>query len=346
MNKETLNKNLQKFINWCLKYGSIIISIIILIIGISSIFVTAYFNSNFHHAEEKTSFKYSLGIIPIVISTICIILILFINKKILKKIPSKYIMIALSIFSLALYIFWINALRLTPENDQKLIHEMALHALDGDVSFYTAVSQYLFLYPYQFFFTFIVTIIYKIFGVNYLYIEYLNAICSTINALLLFFISKQIFKDEKIQKTLTLFIAGFTFYWMFFNVHFYGNILGLTLALFAILFTTLYLNTHKLRYTFFIGFFISFATLVKTNYQIFLVAIIICLLLDLIKKYDHKKLLMILLFILGFISIILAYKPILSYYNIDASKGVPMSNFLYMGMAEPTNLSPRMVYSR
>lgn len=331
----------QKIIFFLLKYGTIIISIIIGIIGFLSIFITAYFNSTFYHPEEKTSFKYSFGIVEILITIFVFILILIINKKILKKIPSIFILIPICILSFILYIYWINALRLNPETDQKLIHEMAISLLNSNsVSYYTNISQYLFLYPYQFGLTFLVSLIYKIFGENFLYIQYLNAICSICNMLLIFYISKLLFKKESIQKILVLLLGGFTFYWMFFNVHFYGNIIGLTLALLATLFTILYLEKNKFIYLIFSGMSICISILIKTNYYIFLCGIICILILHIIKKWNLKILLVIPIFIISYFVINLGYNQILKYYNINSSTGVPMINYIYMGMAEPTDLSP------
>ena len=56
-------------------------------------------------------------------------------------------------------------------------------------------------------------------------------------------------------------------YWMFFNVHFYGNIIGLTLALTALLFTLLYLEKDKFYYLIFTGIFIALSIIIKTNYN-------------------------------------------------------------------------------
>lgn len=338
MKKLNYNK-FQKTTTLLLKYVTIIISLIIGVIGILSIFITAYFNSTFYHPEEKTDFKYSLGIIEIIITIAVIFLIGLINKEIFKKIPSILILVPIGIFSLIVYIFWVNTLQLNPETDQKLIHEMALTLLSGNTGIYTQVSQYLFLYPYQFALTFLVSLIYKIFGENYLYIQYLNSICSIANIFLIFYISKLIFKKENIQKILALLLGGFTFYWMFFNVHFYGNIIGLTLALLAILFTVLYINTEKFYFLIPAGISISLAILIKTNYMIFLCSIICILTLHIIQKWNLKFLLIFPIFIVSYFSINFGHSILLNSYNIDSSSGVPMINYIYMGMAEPTTLS-------
>lgn len=223
-NKIMKNK-LQKVVNFFLKYGLIIISIIVGLIGILSIFITAYFDCTFYHPAEKTYFKYSTGILQILAILLIISIIYFLNKKILKKIPSIVLLIPILLICFFVFIVWINAIKLNPETDQKMIHDIAIAILDNNVSDYTSTAQYLFLYPFQFGLSLFVSIIYKIFGINYLYIEYINAFCNILNLLLIYYISKIIFKNEKLQKTLVFLLAGFSLYWMFFNVHFYGNII-------------------------------------------------------------------------------------------------------------------------
>lgn len=331
----------QNIINFILKYGIIIVSIIIGIIGISSIFITAYFNSTFYHPAEKTLFKYSFGIIEILLSIMALFILGVVSKKVLKKVPSSILLIPICIISLAVYILWINAMKLNPETDQKLIHEMAIAFLDGKISSFTGISQYLFLYPYQFGITFVVSIIYKIFGQNYLYVEYLNAICSILNIILIFYISKILFKNENVQKILSLLLCGFSLYWMFFNVHFYGNIIGLTLALLATLFAILYLEKNNLKYLLFSGILISISIIVKTNYNIFLCGIILILLLKIIESWNLKTLLIIPMFLIGYLGISLSYNTFFeNISNLKLSNGVPMISFIYMGMSEPTDLSP------
>ena len=127
---------------------------------------------------------------------------------------------------------------------------------------------------------------------------------------------------------------------MFFNVHFYGNIIGLTLALLAILFTLLYLKNNKKIYLLFSGIFIGLSILIKSNYNIFLCGIIIILILDIIEKFNLKKFLIIPLFLIGILIINFGYKQLLKINNLNLPDGVPMITFVYMGMAEPTDLSP------
>lgn len=336
-----MENKLQKIVNFLLKYGLIIISIIIGIIGVLSIFITAHFNSTFYHPEERTYFKYTIGILQIIVSAFSIFIIAILTKKIFKKVPSIFILIPALIISFIVFIVWINAMKLNPETDQKMIHDMAIALLNNNISSFTSVAQYLFLYPFQFGLTLFVSIIYKLFGENYLYIEYINAICSIINMILIYLISKIIFKDERIQKILVFLICGFSLYWMFFNVHFYGNIIGLTLALTALFFTILYLEKNKFYYLIPVGFFIALSIIIKNNYNIFLCGIILVLALDIIKKWNLKTLLIIPTFLITYLLINFSYNIAFDkIVNLDTSTaGVPMISYVYMGMSEPRDLS-------
>lgn len=336
-----MKNKFQEVVDFLIKYGLIIVSVIISFIGILSIFITAYFDCTFYHPAEKTFFKYSIGIIEILVSCFVIFLIAILNKKILKKIPSFAILLLILSGSILVYIVWINAMRINPETDQKMIHDMAVALLDNNISNFTATAQYLFLYPFQFGLTLFVSLIYKIFGINYLYIEYINAICSVLNLLIIYFISKIIFKEEKIQKILVFILGGFSLYWMFFNVHFYGNIIGLTLALASLLFTLLYLEKNKFYYLIFTGIFIALSIIIKSNYNIFLCGIVLILFLDIIKKWNLKALIIIPIFIVSYFAINLSYNMIFNkMVNLDTSNsGVPMISYVYMGMSEPDDLS-------
>lgn len=332
---------LEKVTNFLLKYGLICVSFIVGIIGILSIFITAYFDCTFYHPAEKTYFKYSIGIFEILAVCLIVFLIAILNKKILKKIPPLAILLAILSVCILVFTVWIKAMRLNPETDQKMIHDIAIAILNNNISSFTSTAQYLFLYPFQFGLAYFVSIIYRLFGTNYLYIEYINALCSVINILLIYYISKIIFKDIKIQKILVFLLGGFSLYWMFFNVHFYGNIIGLTLALLSLLFTLLYLEKKKFYHLIFSGIFIAFSIIIKTNYNIFLCGIGLILVLDIIKNWNLKTLLIIPIFLVSYFSINISYNIFFhNQTNLDTTKcGVPMISYIYMGMSEPTDLS-------
>ena len=333
-----------KFTNFILKYLLLFISLIIIIFGILSIFITGYFETTYNATPEVTHFKYSFGIVEIVGAALLIIIIYLISNKLLNKVSSKYVLIAISIISFLAFILWINILKLEPIDDQRKIHEIALDMAFGNIQYHFTIPQYLFLYPYQLGIIYFVSLIYKIFGDNFLFFEYFNAICSITNIVLIYLISKELFNNKTLQKYLCILLAGFAIYFMFFNVFFYGNISGLTFALISLLFAIKYLNTHKYINIFITGISISISILLKTNYNIFLCGIVIVLIVDIINKFELKKVLSLIVLICGYLIISISYNLIMDLkYDITFPDGVPMINFIYMGMSDRELIYPRLV---
>ena len=333
----------QNIISILIKYCLEIISIIVGIIGIISIFITAYFNTTYNTATEVTSFKFGFGIIPIL--GICIlVLILLFNKKFqkgyLKKISTKILLIIIPILLFIIYIFWISILKLEPIDDQKRIHEMAIDMINGKIGLYFVQPMYLFLYPYQLGIVFFVSIFYKVFGQNFIVFEYVNAICSILNFYLLYLISKEIFKED-ISRYLIILLLGFGLYFMFWNVYFYGNIVGLTFGLSAILFTLKYLNNNKVHYIAISGVMIAISIILKSNYNIFLCGILVILILDLISNFNKNKMICLIIFLITYFMISIFYNITMEkFYDIKKPSGVPMINFIYMGMSDKVDLYP------
>lgn len=329
---------MKKVINFLLKYCLIITSIIIGILGICSIFITAYFKTSYNSAPEMTYFKFSYVLPEVLLSILLSLIIILIYKKVLKRVNNIFFIIPISLLIFIAYIFWISVIKLKPIDDQLRIHEIAISFLDSGIDFHLGFHQYLFLYPYQLGLIYLVAQLYKIFGENFTVIQYFNAICSIANFYLLYIISKKIFKSENVQKYLIIFLGLFSLYWMFFNVYFYGNIVGLTFALISILFTLIYLEKNKLYCLLIAGLSIGLSILLKTNYSIFLCGIIIVLTLDMLKDWNKKKLLFIPILLIGYLIVNLSYNLVIDKkYNIKLPEGVPMINFIYMGISSNDN---------
>lgn len=229
-----------------------------------------------------------------------------------KKINSSFFILPIIIIWIFLFIGWIDLIRLAPTADQAAVDEIANFLIDNkNVDPFLVDGQYLSYYPFQFGISYIFSIIYRIFGQNYMNIEYINALCSLLNMFLLFIISKEIFKDEKIQKILVPLVGLFGLYFMFFNVHVYGNIIGLSLALLSILFILKYLRTAKLHNIILAGLFISISIIAKSNYNIFLCGIIAILIFNIIKNWNLKSIILIPIIILSILLVNFTYKTII-----------------------------------
>lgn len=171
-------------------------------------------------------------------------------------------------------------------------------------------------------------------------LQTLNIIYSSLNGVLLYLICRNIFKEEKVQKISLILVTFFSLYWTFFNTHIYGNIPGLTFALFAVLFTTKYLDNKKFYNMPIIGAFLTIAYLLKSNYEIFLCAISIIILLNVINTKKVRDLLGIVLIIVMVFGIkwgVYKLSEISLGYSLDT--GVPMTSYIYMGISEPDTLA-------
>ena len=343
-----------------------VVSIITIIIGISSIFITARLDNTFFHQSENTEFLFSVGFIEITSAVILAVFIYFLSHILFKKIkPHILLMIGLALCFI-LFFGWIHTLKLYPEADQKMIYDMATNFnKNNDVIMYLFWGQYLFLFPYQFGLVLFVSRIFKIFGDNFLIIEYINALASLLNMYLLYKISNRLFSD-KAAKTLVIFELFFAPYWMFFNVHFYGNILGLTFSLISIYAMILYIQKCRLKHLIISSIFIAISIIFKANYMIFLCGIFIFMLvcemlnyknydfsksfktLDIsnympIKKFyfQYKPIVAFLLFLCVFKITNITYDVIVKdYYHVKLTEGIPMITYVYMGMDEPEDKAP------
>ena len=341
MKTEVLFQNIENIINFFIKYCLIIISIIIGIIGVISIFVTAYFSTTYNTASEVTFFKFSFGIIEIILSLLFLSIIIFIFKKITIKIPAKYLLSISLVFMLVIFISWIYLIKLEPIDDQKRIHEMAIDMLNDRIGLYFVQPMYLFLYPYQLGIVFFVSVFYKIFGQNFIIFQYVNCIFSVINLFLLYLISKEIFEEDDVKKIVNILLMGFGLYFLFYNVYFYGNIVGLSFALLSVLFVLKFLNKNKLYQVFLSGIFIGVSIILKTNYNIYFCGILIVLILYTIIKFEKSRIVILPAFLIGYLIISLSYNIFMEkFFNIEIPKGVPMVNFIYMGMSDKVDLYP------
>ena len=184
--------------------------------------------------------------------------------------------------------------------------------------------------------------IFKIFNTrNPICPQNLAVIFSTICAITLYSIVKQLFENNIVHKLSLLLITFFSIYFTFFCPHVYGNIPGLTFGLIALLFTLKYSYSNKLWHLIIISISITISYLLKNNYEIFLLAIIIELSLKALRDFNIKPIICV----IGIIVVILGSKTLLYKHfekttNYSLDTGVPMLSYIYMGFAKEKTLSP------
>ena len=320
----------------------LIVGIIMLVIGIFAIHTTVFFNVVIDYASELCFFKVDSILFNLIFSVFSIIVLYILYKKILPKIDEKILVICAIAFSLLLGFFWTNYIQFKPLADQSMVVYCAESLLDNNLTTILEPGEYLNRNPHQLGYVIYIMTVFQIFDTRTpLFLQNLNVIYSTVNLVLLYLICKEIFTEDIVKKLCLLLIAFFSVYWMFFNVHIYGNVPGLMFALLAVLFTFKYINKADFYKIIIVAISITIAYMLKSNYQIFQFAILIILGLHTLKQKHYSSIIAILAILIttfGFKALVYTSIERLTGYSLDT--GVDMTAYVYMGIAEPRTLSP------
>ena len=320
----------------------IIVAIITFLIGFFAIGKTVFFNLVINFSSELCFVKQDNIFLNVLFALLVLAVLYFLYKFVLPKINKKVLFIAMLIVTLSVSFWWVNYLRLEPISDQYMVNFCAQKLLDGDLASILDSGNYLSRNPHQLGFVLYLSAVFKIFNTrNLLFIQNLNVVFSAICVISMYLIVKEIFEEDIIHKISIFFIGFFALYFMFFSPHVYGNLPGLAFGLISLLFTLKYLNSGKYRNLVVVGITITLSYLLKNNYEIFLIAIIIELLLKSLKDLEFKTALCV----LGIIVTVFGVKAIMytgfkacTGYSLD--NGVPVTSYIYMGIAEPDTLTP------
>lgn len=324
--------NRDSVVKRSIQFFSIMIAVILIIIGLCALVKTAYFDNSYNEYSEKILYKTDNIIINIV-SVILLLLTMFCIYKFTYKIKNKYIFICVLIIYSILSIIWVCFSNTPLRADQRVIQEIAEQFIQGDYESLME-GQYLCYHPLQLGIIYFLEIIYRVFfGTNPLIYKMLNIIFSVITMIYIYKLSEIIFKNDKVQRVLSILLLGNVIL-VFLNVYVYGNTIGLMLSLIAVYYVLKYLEIRKIRYLIITTISIVISIIVKSNFEIFLIGIILMLLFDTIKKFDYKAIIATVMMI---ILVLMANKAIIKItelrYGQKINPGIPMISYIHMGMA-------------
>lgn len=316
---------------------STIIMFISLIFMIFILFISVKYN-----AVVETTFRENV-VISFNEKNIYIIFILFfclfitLGAKILKKINSKYFLIAIIIIFniIGLYLVFNADVFLRPADQIKCI-DIAKRINQGNYSDFKKMT-YLSRYPFQLGWISFLRILLS-FSQNITFFYFVNLIFTNIIIITIWLISKEGVESNLSQNTTALLSVVFLPH--LFNILFiYGNIPGLAFALLSILLQLKLLsesnNKRKIIYILLSLLFMFISYTLKNNYQIFIIAQVILYMLVAIKKIDWK------LMIIGIITLLIiplntvllnAYYPQLDSKNVNLKSGQPKVAWVVMGL--------------
>lgn len=333
------NIKIQEFISSAV---IVIVAVIIFLIGFFAIGKTAFFDTVINFANEKTSIKTDNIFLNIIFTLLSLLVLYFLYKKVLPKINKKILFVLMLVFTLSVGLVWINYLKLKPISDQSMVVYCAEKILDHDLESILDPGNYLSRNPHQLGFVLLIASIFKIFNTrNVIFVQVFTVLTTFISVITMYFIVKELFEEEIIHKLSTLFISFFGIYFAFFSPHVYGNLSGLAFALIAVLFTLKFTDSNKAWHLAIVAISITISYLLKNNYEIFLIAIIIELGLKALRDLKLKPLIGIVCILVTVFSVkTIVYTCFEKATNYSLDNGVPVISYIYMGIAEPQTLTP------
>lgn len=318
---------------------SIAFSIITILFSICGFITTGFFNNNYNDSNENVYFCIDNVFLNLICIAIFLIIIYYIFKLI-NKIDKKIVLSVILILISSLSLIWIIFSRAPLRADQKMIDLAASRFLCEDYDMLKS-GDYLFMHPLQLGIVYYLKIIYQLFNTtDFIIIRILNIIYLVISLVLIDKIGKRLLNyNENINKRIYIMFLLFIPL-IFFTTYVYGNIVGLLFSLLAVYLMMRYLENKKIINMILSSFSIILSIILKNNYLITMIAMIIVILLYTIQKFDWKNVIYIvmLLVLYKFSSFtILKYTESLTGVNIN--DGIPMVSYIDMGMAEKSDRS-------
>ena len=240
----------------------------------------------------------------------------------------------MTLLNVGLLAGWIGLTQFAPTLDQNSIMQAAANLVQHNAADW-ARGNYMYLYPFQngmVLFEYLITVL---FGENqYILLQLLNIPFLALSIFAISRIFKLMFRSESIANWIYLLLPV----WLPFSAYItfiYGTIPGFCLSMFAILFVYLYFDKRKFWYLAVGGVCMAAAIIFKSNYLIFMVALVIAILLDWIHTFDHKVLLGAVLMVLLYAGATMGVNAITERLSgVETPQGIPKMAWVAMGIGD------------
>lgn len=299
-----------------------------------SLVSTAYFNQADFYGE-RPRYRMDNILLNLVFILLVLALLVFLErKKILEKIPVRILAAAAVLFVIGVSILWVRVSHTYPEADQKAVSWVSYLMAQNNFLFFEP-EKYMQIYPNQLGLAAILEVLYRITGgENWDAFRYLTALANGAVVYLLYKITDRQFHSRKTD-CLVLIGSACCVQIIFYTTFLYGIMLGLAFALAAFYFLLVFLEKNRLGYALLSGILIGISILVKNNYSIFLVAMVLLLLFKALEKKNWRAVLAAALLLLA--SALLS-RGLTAFYEyrsgMEIGGGMPKTLWIAMGMQE------------
>ena len=261
-----------------------------------------------------------------------------------KKIPVWSMALFITIWTIVFGTIWVYSSQVLPSEDSGVVLNASVLAAQNDFSFLKD-SDYFRNYSFQLGYVFFDEILIRIHNIfapftTALFLEVLNVVYLAFIYCALILLNKELFNDNRICAITTL-IFALSPAPLVFSVFVYGVIPGLMFAVWAFYFEIKYLRTDRLRFAAIAAIFIAIAIMIKSNYLIFLIAMIMVIA---IKFVSRKNFIANASFVIIAVVLSTSISPVVKYSyekrsNIELGDSIPYASWIAMGLNE-TDLAP------
>lgn len=267
------------------------------------------------------------------VSLVLFIGLLYLCLRSLAFVKESYLFLFGTLFYLALGAYVILHQNDVLRHDALAVLEAAKALNRGDYSILTEVSGYLHKYPHQLGLVSFERLILTLFGESNVKVFFIiNLVMAIADNFFLWKITQNLFKKDNISKIVLL--LSFVFLPHLFNILFvYGLTYGLFFALIGLYFLQLYFDKKSWSNLLLSTVFLSLSDIIRNNYIILIITVLIVLMLDFL-YHKTKKNLAFMVILLA--SIIAGNRAISSYYQqvarVDHLDGEPKVAWIAMGL--------------
>ena len=273
------------------------------------------------------------------------LLLIFVKGERLKKFASpKYFAIAVCAAAGILSVLIVLGGQYSPKYDQMHVVEAAAR-LNQNIYTDFEVGDYLFVFPFQTGTVFYFRLLSLLFGnMNHVAFQIVNCFWIALTYYFFVKIADNLWGGVKNRYLYQLYVAlmGLLFLpYLLYAAFLYGTVVGMAFALLSFYMMLLYMRNPKVHYLLICGLSMGIATVVKSNYMIFMIAEVIYLCLKIVSERasEFKKALpklLLIIVLLGFF--------IMGRFGVDAYirsvndgakiKGIPMTAWIAMGLQD------------
>lgn len=270
-------------------------------------------------------------------------IVCFLVMPYLKKIPLWAELAFIGVWTIILGSIWVNSSMTAPSEDSSMVTGAAMRFAENDFTLFDEryFKNYSFQLGYVFFNEIIIRIA-KIFTEvdRLIFLQVINVIFLASAYIAIILINSRVFKDQRVRH-MTVFLCTFSISPIIFCSFLYGIIPGLAFAVWALYFEIVYLQSNKIQYGIFSVLCIALAVMIKSNYNIALIAIIG---IAVVMMFKRKKFVQDIIYILlaGVLSMSIT-PAVKSMYesrsSVDLGDAIPYVSWISMGLNE-SNLAP------